>query len=181
LKNFTVLQGGAYPYLNLDEKTFLGQCQIDTYAASGPGGQKRNRTYSAIRITHRTTGLSTIAEESRSQNENKARALRRLKKVIALHVRQETPDFPFTVHEAVVQFFQSNVPLRINKKNPSYPLFCAVVLDALYISKGRISVAAKKMNTSTGKLNKVLSSDKDLMVAANRLRQHFSLKPLKTT
>src|SRR5438034_5862044 len=65
----------------------LARCEVDTYRASGPGGQKRNKTSSAIRIRHAPTGLIVIASESRSQHENRARALRRLRQAIALTQR----------------------------------------------------------------------------------------------
>src|SRR4051794_28568175 len=65
----------------LTDDQLLAQCEVDTYRASGPGGQKRNKTSSAVRLRHPPTGLLVIAEESRSQHENKARALRRLRKI----------------------------------------------------------------------------------------------------
>jgi len=52
--------------------------KIDTYRGSGPGGQHRNRTNSAVRITHIPTGLSACAEEHKSQGQNKKAAFRRL-------------------------------------------------------------------------------------------------------
>src|SRR3954466_14357694 len=71
----------------------LAQCHVDTYRASGPGGQKRNKTSSAVRLRHGPTGLIIIAEESRSQHENKARALRRLRQAFFLKNREPvTPE-----------------------------------------------------------------------------------------
>src|SRR4051794_41766574 len=61
----------------LTDAQLLAQCAVDTYRASGPGGQKRNKTSSAVRLRHLPSGLAVIAEESRSQHENRARALRR--------------------------------------------------------------------------------------------------------
>src|SRR5204862_463400 len=67
-------------WTDLTDDQLLAQCAVDTYRASGPGGQKRNKTSSAVRLRHHPTGLLVIAEESRSQHENKARALRRLRR-----------------------------------------------------------------------------------------------------
>lgn len=74
--------------LMLSDDALLRECDVDTYRSHGPGGQKRNKTDSAVRLRHRPTGLVAIGVESRSQHENKARALRRLRHLLALHVRQ---------------------------------------------------------------------------------------------
>src|SRR6478672_1087724 len=80
----------------------LAQCEVDTYRASGPGGQKRNKTSSAVRLRHPPTGLIVIAEESRSQHENKAKALRRLRRALYLELRNPLPTTGLT-SEVVAQ------------------------------------------------------------------------------
>src|SRR6267143_3798229 len=72
----------------LTDAQLLAQSEVDTYRASGPGGQKRNKTSSAVRIRHPASGLIVIAEESRSQHENRAKALQRLKQAFFLHIRE---------------------------------------------------------------------------------------------
>src|ERR1700730_8226351 len=78
----------------LPDYQLLAQCEVDTYRASGPGGQKRNKTSSAVRLRHPPSGLLVIAEESRSQHENKAKALRRLRKGLYLDLREPIPEVP---------------------------------------------------------------------------------------
>src|SRR2546423_11276366 len=80
-------------WTSLNDAQLLAQCEVDTYRASGPGGQKRNKTSSAVRIRHPASGLIVIAEESRSQHENRVRALRRLRQALYLKIRDElTPE-----------------------------------------------------------------------------------------
>src|SRR5947199_4328694 len=81
------MSGGRRAWTELSDARLLAQCAVDTYRASGPGGQKRNKTSSAVRLRHPPSGLLVIAEESRSQHENKARALRRLRQALFLKLR----------------------------------------------------------------------------------------------
>jgi len=53
-------------------------CDITAYRSSGPGGQKKNKTESSVRVRHRPTGITRIATESRSQMRNRVAALERV-------------------------------------------------------------------------------------------------------
>jgi peptide chain release factor len=58
----------------------LTDVRMDTFRASGPGGQNVNKIESAVRLTHVPSGISVVAREARSQRENRLLALERLKR-----------------------------------------------------------------------------------------------------
>jgi peptide chain release factor 2 len=58
----------------------LGECEVETFRSSGPGGQHVNKTESAVRLRHLPSGLVVTSQAERSQHRNKALCLQKLRK-----------------------------------------------------------------------------------------------------
>ena len=169
---------------HLTEDQLLAQCDVDTYRASGPGGQKRNKTSSAVRLRHAPTGLIVIAEESRSQHENKAKALRRLWQTLFLHLRDELPPETLTpeavaAHPDYAGARDGAGRLAMNPKNPRFWPAIGVALDVLSAVQARVGDAAALLGVSTGNLIDFLQTDPKAWQEANRLRTVCGQKPLR--
>ena len=165
-------------WTNLSEDELLKQCDVDTYRASGPGGQKRNKTSSAVRLRHAPTGLIVIAEESRSQHENKAKALKRLRRALFLQLR-DLPCDPPCEHPEYAAAVDGEGRLHLSAKDARFWPTAGVVLDVLAAVGAQVSTAAEQLGTSTANVIDFMQSDPKLWQEANRLRIERGLKPLK--
>lgn len=169
-------------WARLTPDQLLAQCEVDTYRASGPGGQKRNKTSSAVRLRHPPTGLLVIAEESRSQHENKAKALDRLTHALFLHLRDDLPDATPGLVASLPDYADArdrSGKLALGRKDPRFWPAVGVVLDVLAATSARVADAAALLGVSTGNLVDFLQTDPKVWQEANRLRAAAGQKPLK--
>src|SRR5262245_8427130 len=81
----------------------LAECDVTPFKSSGPGGQKKNKTESSVRVRHRPSGITRIATESRSQSRNRARALERVWKELERRAKKRTPRVATRPHRAAVE------------------------------------------------------------------------------
>jgi hypothetical protein len=163
-------------WTGLSDAQLLAQCEVDTYRASGPGGQKRNKTSSAVRLRHPPSGLIVIAEESRSQHENRARALRRLRQAVYLSIREPAP--PQVVAGALAPARDGDGRVHLGRKDPRFWEVAAVALDVLAEVSGRVSEAAERLGLSTGNLVDLLQVHEKVWAEVNHLRARFGHKAL---
>lgn len=70
--------GRKQDYVYTSPDSLQNEVEISYFKSSGPGGQKKNKTFSAVRIKHVPTGIIVVATENRSQHKNRELAWQRL-------------------------------------------------------------------------------------------------------
>lgn len=142
-------------WLAASDNEFMNFCRIENFQDSGKGGQKRNRKYSAARVTNIKTGLSAECAEFREQIVNRNKAINKLKLKLAFSFSGE----PIASVRAITSL-----------ESPDYPVWVAFVLDLLYKNSFEINPLAEKLSLSKSKTIKLLYRDKKLWDEVNNQR-----------
>lgn len=165
--------------LALDDAALAAACEMDTFRASGPGGQKRNKTSSAVRLRHQPTGVSAEADESRSQHENRARAVRRLRLAIAVQVRDPLDIEAWEPPPGLALLVRVGSGPAV-RREPRYALAVASVFDLLEAHGWSLADAARHLGVSTAALGRFVAEEELVFRAANTRRRALGLVPLRT-
>lgn len=151
--------------LELQDGEILAECAKLPLNASGAGGQKRDRKYSGIRLTHNPTGVQVVSTATRSRARNEADALAKLRMAIALEIR-----CPWDADRL------TNIELPKNRR-PA-PTAVADLFDLLESCEFRVGEVAKTLGVSTSRLVKFLAKDKMVWRRVNERRTAMGLSPL---
>ena len=164
----------------LPDAALEAQCQVDRYRASGPGGQHRNKTESAIRLRH-PIGVTAIAEDSRSQGENRQIAVRRLREHLAWELREPVALEAWSPSPRLAALVAGGTaPLgERTQKTPGYLVAMAELLDVFVATGAEVGATAQRLGISTGATSKLLLHDQRIARVVNRLRGERGLRPLR--
>lgn len=168
-------------HLLVSDDALIAQCEVDRYRASGPGGQHRNKTESAVRLRHKLTGVSAIGEDSRSQAENKIHAVRRLRSAIALEIREPVGLEHYAPSRRLASMTAAGTaPLGAKTKlTGEYWASMAELLDLLVAGDLEIGTTAQRLGITTGALSKLLLHDELVGRTVNDLRRAKGMRPLR--
>ena len=172
-------------WLALTDEELLAQCRFERFRVSGPGGQHRNKTDSAVRLTHEPTGVVGYASERRSQHQNRATALTRLRRAMALEVRREVGlDLyhpPLQLQRVLPRSVRTDVPSkdRVGPRHREFWTGVGPLLDLFDAVSGSTADCAELVGCSSNQLTKLFASESNLWAAANATRARFALSPLR--
>ncbi|MGD0918783.1 MAG: peptide chain release factor-like protein [Thermodesulfobacteriota bacterium] len=92
------------------------QVIVETYRSSGPGGQRKNKTETAVRLRHLLSGITVTATEYRSQAQNRKLAFERLRQRLLRLNRPRRPRIPTLTPLKAIDRKREEKRIRSNKK-----------------------------------------------------------------
>lgn len=156
----------------------LAECDVRFSRRSGPGGQNRNKVETAAILTHRPTGLSAEANERRSQGENRAVALMRLRVNLALEVRRPSGSGAGAGPSPLWRSRLKGGRIVVSPHHDDFPALLAEALDVLADSDDDVKRAADRLGCSASQLVKLLKLEPRALKRVNDRRDELGLRPL---
>ena len=163
---------------DLSDEQFAAQCRWEAFRGPGPGGQKRNKTSSAVRVTHASSGVSVVATEMRSQAANRRNAVRRLRHKLTIEQRWAIDPAAFQTPRWFSELIADRGRLQVGVRDDRYLPVMGLVLDVLAATGWSISRAAALLGVSSGGLSGFLEKDDQLWAHVSRQRSAAGLRPL---
>ena len=167
--------------LCLSDADLLAECHRDYWRASGPGGQKRNKTDSAVRLRHHGCGLLVTSSDTRSRAQNTRRAVRRLREAIALRIREPVETQNYHVHSELLAFLHSPQRGTSFQRDAAYLIAIAELLDVFIACQCAIGETSKCLGVRSGLLSRFIRRDDRLIRRIGELRIAAGLRPLRWT
>lgn len=159
------------------EANLLKDCEIHVTRRSGPGGQRRNKVETAVKITHRPTGVSGEASERRSQPENRNMAIFRLRVNLAVNVRRQRKGK--AQPSLLWQSRCRNKRIAVNSRHVDFPALLAEGLDTVFHSEFDLKSAAEQLGCTSSQLVSFLKKEPRAWEMVNRHRVEQGLHRLK--
>lgn len=162
--------------LSLSDGELLRKCTVTYFQASGPGGQKRNRVNSAVRLNHLQTGITVVSSDSRSAERNRSAALARMRLQLALS------PWPCREIDEVKTKFPGKWPefrVQINHKHGDFPNCVFSALHFFNSFQGEIRTTGKKLGTTSSSLVRFFKVNKQVWKTVAEIRKHFGKSLLK--
>lgn len=162
----------------ISDDELLSGCETQRTRRGGPGGQHRNKTETAIVVTHIETGVSGQASERRSQQANKEAAVFRLRLNLAIAVR--TPlEIEASNPSTLWQQRASGRKMSVSTSHRDFPALVAEALDWIAAFEFEFGAASRKLGLSTSQMVKFLKQCPEAWQWVQQQRHQRGLPRLK--